>query len=441
MEAMSFRKKGLLQLKKRGSMFFVNLKRARSLTLFVQLVLLLGVSLVPVVGILACQQVDGEKDEVVIAEGVGIDHSSALKDAFRNAVRQVVGAMLDADTVIENDQVIEEKVLMFSDGLVNSGYEELGSKSIEGLVRVKIKAGVKKKSISDALKPSKIYSAKVDGDKLFAESASLLESENSAQEILKKHLGVFHASVFDVEVVGDPNISRIDNSQVRVVWRVQLKPSSSGWKDWNEKASPLLKAISTQSHPVEIWMKPISTQDYGKMCTVDMFKRRYDKQHDIERFLTVNKNFFLDAQLGLFQWSMDDSNPPADVTYVYFNESKSTSLKASKWRVFELQNDLSVNACRVTVQLKEASGDTVQETVIRFSRVRAGYPGSTPGVYASPHHDGGNIYYISPGMPLAGTFMTEMLLPAVFEMSPDELASVKEVRVSIESDGLLREDK
>jgi hypothetical protein len=34
----------------------------------------------------------------------------ALKDAFRNAVRQVVGAVVDADTLVKNDEVIDDKV-------------------------------------------------------------------------------------------------------------------------------------------------------------------------------------------------------------------------------------------------------------------------------------------------------------------------------------------
>ena len=37
-----------------------------------------------------------EKTQEIIAEGVGANAEEALKDAYRNAVRQVVGAVVDA---------------------------------------------------------------------------------------------------------------------------------------------------------------------------------------------------------------------------------------------------------------------------------------------------------------------------------------------------------
>src|SRR5262245_48720625 len=47
-----------------------------------------------------------EKGHVaVVAEGLGRSSDEALKDAFRNSVRQVVGTLLDSETLIKNDGI------------------------------------------------------------------------------------------------------------------------------------------------------------------------------------------------------------------------------------------------------------------------------------------------------------------------------------------------
>ena len=65
----------------------------------------------------------------------------ALKDAFRQAVQQVVGVAVDAETQVKNDEVIADKVLTYSDGLITK-YEEVSKTERKGLVRIKIKATV-----------------------------------------------------------------------------------------------------------------------------------------------------------------------------------------------------------------------------------------------------------------------------------------------------------
>src|SRR6516164_7487637 len=59
----------------------------------------------------------GDSKDRVIAEGVGTTADDALRDAFRAAVRQTVGTMVDAETLVKNDTVISDKVLTYSDGI------------------------------------------------------------------------------------------------------------------------------------------------------------------------------------------------------------------------------------------------------------------------------------------------------------------------------------
>src|SRR5687767_8227931 len=83
------------------------------------------------------------KVQEVIVEGVGKTLEDALKEAYRAAVRQVVGAVVDEQTQIQNDEIISDKVLTASSGFV-TGYEQLKKEESNGLVRIRIKAKVER---------------------------------------------------------------------------------------------------------------------------------------------------------------------------------------------------------------------------------------------------------------------------------------------------------
>ena len=48
--------------------------------------------------------------------GVGTDPDKAVQNAFSQAIEQVVGVLVDADTVVKNDQLIRDEVLTYSRG-------------------------------------------------------------------------------------------------------------------------------------------------------------------------------------------------------------------------------------------------------------------------------------------------------------------------------------
>ena len=72
-----------------------------------------------------------EQLQEVVAEGVGTTADEAIKDAFRNAVRQVVGAVVDAETLVKNDELIDDKVLTYSDGFIK-GYVSFRQACVTG---------------------------------------------------------------------------------------------------------------------------------------------------------------------------------------------------------------------------------------------------------------------------------------------------------------------
>jgi hypothetical protein len=54
----------------------------------------------------------------VVATGAGETPDAARQNAFSAAIEQVVGALVDAETIVKNDQVVRDQVLTYSRGYV-----------------------------------------------------------------------------------------------------------------------------------------------------------------------------------------------------------------------------------------------------------------------------------------------------------------------------------
>jgi hypothetical protein len=125
--------------------------------------------------------------EVVISEGIGKTAEEALKDAFRGAVRQVVGAVVDAETLVKNDEIISDKVLTYSDGLIES-YRELSSLEDRGLFRKRIAARVVRRGVIARLGEMSLTAKPVAGPDLAASVLTRQEARENAGALLCKAL-------------------------------------------------------------------------------------------------------------------------------------------------------------------------------------------------------------------------------------------------------------
>ena len=54
----------------------------------------------------------------VAVTGIGTDPDKAVQNAFSQAIEQTVGVLVDAESVVKNDQLIRDEVLTFSRGYV-----------------------------------------------------------------------------------------------------------------------------------------------------------------------------------------------------------------------------------------------------------------------------------------------------------------------------------
>ena len=86
--------------------------------------------------------------DTVTAEGSGETKSTALHDAMRNAVHEVMGGMLESQTLVENFVLIRDKIFTRVEGYVKS-YKILSQSCNAGICTVSIKATVSSMDLAD----------------------------------------------------------------------------------------------------------------------------------------------------------------------------------------------------------------------------------------------------------------------------------------------------
>jgi hypothetical protein len=119
----------------------------------------------------------------VVADGVGSTREEALKDAFRSAVRQAVGAVVEAETVLQGERVISDRVLDYSGGVVRT-YKELEARQEGGLWRVRVAAVVERRVPPTRLRQPPVTAGAVRGQDIAAEALTRREAREKAAALL-----------------------------------------------------------------------------------------------------------------------------------------------------------------------------------------------------------------------------------------------------------------
>lgn len=128
----------------------------------------------------------------VKASGYGETVREAYTAALRAAVEQVVGTLIDATTLVENDELIENEILTYAPGMVASAKQIGEPKKTEGGIYIaKVLAIVKKGQIEQKLRAASTVNVTLDGADLFARMTAaqenLADAEKMINAVLAKH--------------------------------------------------------------------------------------------------------------------------------------------------------------------------------------------------------------------------------------------------------------
>ena len=105
-----------------------------------------------------------QKFVTVEARGIGATPDAATRDALSQAVQQAAGAIVDSQTLIKNDEIMQEKILTASNAIVKK-YDVIVpvKKNRSGLFEIRIKAQVESNLLRQKLIEYKIIEGKVEG--------------------------------------------------------------------------------------------------------------------------------------------------------------------------------------------------------------------------------------------------------------------------------------
>ena len=195
-----------------------------------------------------------EDDNIQLANatGYGTTVEEAKKAAVRSAVEAVVGAMVDADTLVENDELVQDVIDTYSNGTATE-VKTIGEpkKTDTGLWQVRVQAKVRKTALVEKLKTATKSEAGVEGESLYQRMVSARQNLAGAEAVMKK--------LFDPERVqfilkaepvagADGSALILDDATGEVSVRVKCGVDMLAYKQWVDEILEKLGPMATAKH-------------------------------------------------------------------------------------------------------------------------------------------------------------------------------------------------
>ena len=191
--------------------------------------------------------------QTVVATGYGTTADDAKKAAIRAAVEQVVGTMIDAETLVENDELVQDQILSYSAGLVDSAEFVGAPKTTDGgLVQVRIRAVVRKTEIEAKLPKTEKVVHEVSGQSLFAKRVSGKQNLEDAEAVMKKVFdpeNVRSCIKADLVPLNDSGaVLDVDPATGEVFANVKVWVDMDAYKKWTKEIVEKLGPMAESKH-------------------------------------------------------------------------------------------------------------------------------------------------------------------------------------------------
>lgn len=251
------------------------------------------------------------ESEGVLAEGVGADAEEALKDAFRTAIRQVVGTLVDSETLVKDEKVISDKVLTYNDGVITR-YDKVSETNEGGIVRIKIQAVVERRNLVARLRAFKVSVKEIQGKDVAAEVMTRQEARSRATELLQKELNELpKVLVADARKVNARDYDE-DTKSLRV--DVFVKVDLEKYKAFLRRLLPLLDKVNLNRGALLVECK---SYEGDKVTKYRSRTGKYAKEIPVlGGFRTSSAKGFVKQELppdqkGWYLWVMTNIDAPA----------------------------------------------------------------------------------------------------------------------------------
>jgi hypothetical protein len=208
---------------------------------------------------------DGLGDiRTIVVEGVGIDATQAKADAYREAVRQVVGALIDARTMAQNDELVEDKIITLSSAFVEKS-EPLKEWQDGSLVRVRILAHVRQSKVLASLTTHHITTTRIDAESLVAQQVTKADQAVGLAEIFKATIPQLRTKSIMAVVDKKPVVGEVSPQGTELKFSVTVKPVLEEYLPLAKKLDAALAATSRpRGEIVSVGNKTATGRDYAE---------------------------------------------------------------------------------------------------------------------------------------------------------------------------------
>lgn len=194
----------------------------------------------------------------VEAKGQGESVEAAKADAARNAIKKAVGELVDAKTLVENDELVEDKILTLSNAVIEKADYGEAKRSADGLFEVSVQAVVKKGRLNQELKAVGIATGAVKGDSLAATLFSGKERVANAEKFFTERLRNFPKNVLEAELLkkadGSPDIN-VDAKTGEVSARFGVRVNLENYNAFAQALQELLGSVCAEKEEIRISFK------------------------------------------------------------------------------------------------------------------------------------------------------------------------------------------
>ena len=148
--------------------------------------------------------------QTTVSQGIGSSADAALKDALNQAVQQVVGSLVNSETLVKNDKLIKEEILTHSNGYVKKYHVLKKVHPISnGMYSVTIKAEVVEQTLKERLNNINVTQVTLDDmHNIWAQIESQNSRKDSAEYFLIKTLNKLKKTDFLQPILVDKNGNR-----------------------------------------------------------------------------------------------------------------------------------------------------------------------------------------------------------------------------------------
>ena len=298
--------------------------------------------------------------EVNEIEGLGLSAIDAENNALINAVRQALGSFVDSKTLVINDELVEDKIIVTSGGFVDS--YEVVSKSLlgSGLFQIVINARVSRNKLERKFLQQEL-SKSIDISNEYAKSWSKLSERKAASNAVNLLLKSIVLSMEPRITYGYDEIE--ESLNLNLYWA--RKPGE--WASILSSAKQILSKIST-GPPINVATPMLRLNTEFAMHRFPHLVSAPPEQRGLNSGIKDSPSFFLATNVSpLLRHPAQHQSEYSWILWI----QQSSSDKETRWVGHVLETELSaINALIATRPLIEINlKNDLGNTLVKYSAI------------------------------------------------------------------------